>query len=255
VGSNRLTDAKFWESFYSKRKFGNVGLKSRGIIVDHFNNIFQKHLSKGNLDLIEFGCGDSRWLPYFAKYFGYKISGIDYSDTGINLLQKKLEINNINGKIYKLDFTSLLPKDLNKKFDLASSFGVIEHFDSPMEVLKIFKKTIKKNGIIITVVPKLTGLQGAMQRLINKDVFLKHNVLNMKEFIEEHRQAGLNVFFSSETGFITLGINFGAKWKFLNYFYRGYCKVLNTVFRNVVGNRFVDLCKIGSSFLILSRKM
>ena len=41
----------------------------------------------------------------------------------------------------------------------------------------------------------------------------------------------------------------------LNYIYRGYCKVLNTVFRDVVGNRFVDLCRIGSSFLILSRKM
>ena len=255
MGHNRLTDIEFWESFYSKRKVVNVGLKSRSIIVDHLKKIFQKHLPKGNLNFLEFGCGDSRWLPYFAKSFSYTISGIDYSDTGINLLQKKLEVNNVNGKIYKLDFTSPFPKGLNERFDLASSFGVIEHFESPSAVLRIFTKVVKSEGIIITVIPKLTGLQGAMQKMINKDIFLKHNILNMREFIEEHRKAGFNVFFSSETGLITLGINFGAKLKLMNFVYRVYCKVVNTAFQNLVGNRFVDLFKIGSSFLILSRKV
>jgi len=35
--------------------------------------------------LIEIGCGGSRWLPYFHHAFGYEVSGIDYTMSGVKL--------------------------------------------------------------------------------------------------------------------------------------------------------------------------
>ena len=250
---NKLTDKRFWESFYAGKKIKKK--QNSSIINRQLKKIFTEMLHLNGATLIEFGCGNSQWLPYFKSQFNCRIAGIDYSKRGLELLRSRLKIHDIDAELYEEDFISALPQDLNEQFDIASSFGVIEHFESPSAVLKIFSKVVKNEGIIITVIPKLTGLQGAMQKIINKDIFLKHNILNMREFIEEHRKAGFNVFFSSETGLITLGINFGAKLKLLDFVYRGYCKIVNIALKNLVGNKFVDLFKIGSSFLILSRKV
>jgi cyclopropane fatty-acyl-phospholipid synthase-like methyltransferase len=53
----------------------------------YFSNIFQQIDTKGK-KLLEVGCGGSIWLPYFAKEYGFKITGLDYSEQGCILTEK-----------------------------------------------------------------------------------------------------------------------------------------------------------------------
>ncbi len=55
-------------------------------VVRHFHSLFSELFSESDTrgaSLLEIGCARSVWLPYFAKQFGFKVSGID-KDSWIN---------------------------------------------------------------------------------------------------------------------------------------------------------------------------
>ena len=248
---NRLTDEAFWESFYAARTAKHR--ESQGIVNRQLRKLLSELLPLSGTRLIEFGCGDSQWLPFFGSRFDCRVSGIDYSKRGLELLRGRLKKHGVVAELHEVDFISALPEELSDRFDIASSFGVIEHFESPAEVLKIFSKVVKRDGIVVTVVPKLTGVQGRIQKLISKEIFCKHRRLNMREFVEEHAKAGLDVFFSCEIGLTTLSFNFGTK-RLCSIIYRYYSKMVNQVLNRVIDYRVVNPLGLGSAFLILSTK-
>src|SRR5579871_3084155 len=47
--------------------------------------------------LLEIGCGGSRFLPYFARSFGFTVSGLDYSATGCEQARRVLKEEGVKG--------------------------------------------------------------------------------------------------------------------------------------------------------------
>lgn len=52
---------------------------------------------------LEIGCARSRWLPYFAKEFGFEVSGIDYSEVGSQQATQILFNEGVQGNIVFAD--------------------------------------------------------------------------------------------------------------------------------------------------------
>lgn len=248
----RLSDKEFWEGFYARQKANIVSEKGKYLLENHLRKIFRKYLPLSDQSFIEFGCGNSDWLPYFGKFFGFSVSGIDYSERGIALIKKKLEINDVLGDIYFMDFFNL-PGEFFNRFNIAASFGVIEHFEHPYKVLRIFSDTLIPKGLMVTVVPKMTGIQGWLQKTGHRDIFLRHKALELAQFIDEHKKAGLEIVAAVEIGLITLGINLGER-KILRYLYRIYSKILNVAFRVFIPYEIVNKLHLGSGFVIIARK-
>src|SRR5215207_3239913 len=48
---------------------------------EFFAQTFSRIDPRGKL-LLEVGCANSSWLPYFSQQFGFKIHGLDYSEIG-----------------------------------------------------------------------------------------------------------------------------------------------------------------------------
>ncbi len=246
-----LTDKKFWDKFYSKRNNEKkLGEQWGGITQAHLKTIFDKYLSRGNLDYLEMGCGNSSWLIYFAKYYNYNVTGVDYSHKGIEYLKQRLKLEGLKADLYEEDFFELKDK-LKKKFDIVSSFGVIEHFEKPCEPLKLFSLFLKKDGILVTGIPKLIGMQGFFQKILDKEIYLKHKPMSLEDIIEKHKKAGLTIVDSFEIGFGTIGLNLTNR-KILKKFYIIYSSLLNKVLRRI-NFKLIDKLKIGSYYLILSR--
>lgn len=170
---------------------------------DFFRGVFAGKETENN-KLLEIGCARSVWLPYFAKEFGFKVYGIDYSEIGCQQALQILADEEVEGKIVCADFFS--PREsMIEEFDVVVSFGVIEHFQDTQKCILAFSKYLKPKGIMITNIPNLTGLIGLIQKLINRNVFDIHVLLSPEKVLEAHQKSMLepvicNYFLSANFG-------------------------------------------------------
>lgn len=226
---------------------------------DYYTQIFSTIDTKGN-NFLEIGCANSVWLPYFAKEFNFTIHGIDYSEVGC---QKSLDIltrEGIDGSIECVNFFSP-PKYMIEKFHVVWSNGVVEHFSDSIDCIKAIKKLLKPGGIIITIIPNLTGINGLLQILLNKPIYNIHNPLDIDEFRIAHEQNGLNViqiryFLSINFGVINLNniSHANITFKIKRYL----CKILNLLSKLIwlVENKIIYLpeTKLFSPYIICVAK-
>ena len=82
----------------------------------------------------EIGCGASTWLPVLAAR-GVKVSGIDYSERGLELSRANLARKGVTAELIHGDVRD--PKALPAaQYDVIFSLGFIEHFDDAPIVMR-----------------------------------------------------------------------------------------------------------------------
>jgi 2-polyprenyl-3-methyl-5-hydroxy-6-metoxy-1,4-benzoquinol methylase len=157
----------------------------------YFSNLF-KHMDTNDKTLLEVGCGGSIWLPYFAKQYGFKIAGLDYSEQGCILAEKILQNEDVSGKIIWADLFQP-PSNMIAAFDVVISFGLVEHFEDTHACLKAINQFLAPGGLLISFVPNMVGFTGLLQKVLNKQVYGLHVVLNSESLKSGHREAGLSI--------------------------------------------------------------
>lgn len=158
---------------------------------EYFSKIFSGLDTQG-LKLLEIGCARSAWLPYFAKEFSFQVYGIDYSEIGCQQAREILYNVALEGEIICANFFSP-PQSILGVFDIVVSFGVAEHFEDTNACIDQFSKFLKPNGILITIIPNLTGWLGFLQNAFNKAVYQIHIPINMQELKIAHVKANLEI--------------------------------------------------------------
>jgi len=153
---------------------------------------------------IEVGCANSPWLSYFAKRYGFRVAGVDYSTAGCERTEAILSREGTPGDVIHADlFTP--PSGLLGRFDLALSQGVVEHFEDTTEPIRAIGALLRPGGTVVTIIPNLVGFLGPLQRLLNRPVYDVHVPLTADHLAHAHERAGLSVIAASY--FIPL--NFG----------------------------------------------
>jgi 2-polyprenyl-3-methyl-5-hydroxy-6-metoxy-1,4-benzoquinol methylase len=200
-----------WQS--SNRLLSAVDPRSFGLrnyIDKQFHSYFCSAFSTLNetpahkKGLLEIGCAASRWLPYFAREFGFSVTGLDYSESGCETAQKILSREGVQGAVICADFFTP-PSEMLAAFDVLVSFGVAEHFTDTATCLKAFGDFLKPSGIMITVVPNMVGLVGLLQKLLDSEVLAIHVPLDVPALQAAHESAGLAVKSCSYCGLAQLG--------------------------------------------------
>jgi len=250
-----LTSKKHWNSQYKNRTTGKLvdRLPYRNFIVKQVLDLAKTYFKRDErLKLLEFGCGNSYWLPLMHKNFKYKVDGIDYSDLGCALAKEMLTKNDINGHIYNMDFLKI-NHTLYNTYDICVSFGVVEHFDNPDAIINIFARTLKDGGIMLTVIPKLIGIQGFLQRNFNKKIYNMHNIIELKDLINIHERNKLKIIYAKEIGFAGLGINPGEKL-IVQYLYKLFSYLLNRACLFFCFDK-IYFRNFGSNYIVIGQKV
>ncbi len=199
--TNDKAGKKVWDKYWSDGDLPTIinphepGFRnySNRLFHDYFSNVVFAQRQTQGLKILEVGCARSIWLPYFAKEFGFQIYGLDYSEIGCEQSRAILSNAGVKGEIICADFFEP-PKELLNSFDVVISWGVVEHFENTIECLSAFSMFLKKDGIIITNIPNLNGLNGALLKNLNKPIFDTHVVLDLDTMINAHESAGFQVF-------------------------------------------------------------
>lgn len=194
----RLTDKSLWEGLYYASQRPNE------IAITGFRNFSDRQIYErlgqiplAGKEILEIGAGDSLWLPFLSKmYPASRFTGLDYSEVGCNMLLERARSQNVDIEIVQADFFKP-PRALLNKFDVAISFGVVEHFDDLTEVLCAIKAFVKPGGWLFTMIPNMLGVMGWLTKKFNKEVYEAHTPHNLASFIKGHENAELDVIKAS----------------------------------------------------------
>jgi 2-polyprenyl-3-methyl-5-hydroxy-6-metoxy-1,4-benzoquinol methylase len=188
----------------------------------YFHRLFSGRETRG-LRLLEIGCASSVWLPYFAKEFGFTIYGIDYSEVGCAQAEELLQKAGVEGEILCADFFTP-PGRFIEAFDVVISFGVVEHFHDTPGCLRAFSRFLKTGGLLVTNVPNLSGMNGMIQKMVNRPIYDIHVPLDRKQLIHAHQTNGLRMMSCDYFIFVNLGVLKFENWKG-HLLYPGACRL------------------------------
>lgn len=198
-----ITSPDYWEGIWK----GMDARDSINILDDAPENHYYQALHKlfvhslgahclPGARLIEIGCGGSSWLPYFHREFGYAVSGIDYTEKGVNLSRLILDKAKVSGQIIHGDLFDP-PADLIEQFEVVVSFGLVEHFENTAQAIFSCARYLQPGGQMISLVPTMRGLYGAAYRLLRPTVYRKHVPQSREMLAQAHSDAGLTITHSS----------------------------------------------------------
>ena len=152
LNSPNLADQQFWDSKYLK-------LKRRYFLRDPLygkNGLFARTLNPwlgGVENVLELGCGSSRFLMYFKIVAGLDTYGLDFSPEGLQGLREMAKAHNVEHSLYSGDMFELDLED--EKFDLVFHAGLVEHFTDPDRVFLRCRFFTKPGGLMIFIIPNM----------------------------------------------------------------------------------------------------
>ena len=106
----------------------------------------RKILGKGRLSLLDIGCGTG-WTTHFWKNSGFATTGLEPSEIRGNVARERYGLKIISDYIENLN--------LDETFDVIILRQVIEHLESPGNMLERAKSFLRKGGIVVVVVPNI----------------------------------------------------------------------------------------------------
>lgn len=194
---SNITDQDFWDSKYARAK-------PRYRLWDPFygkGGLLDKTLSPwldGIEDVLELGCGSSRFLMYFNMVAGLETFGLDFSAQGIAGLKAMAKPHNVNHQLF---FGDMFEQDLDgRKFDLVFHSGLVEHFE---DLSKVFQRSAffcRDGGLMIFIIPNMQNLAWSWHRSISPDNYQGH-IRYTKDDMMEALGAHFELLYSRSWGF------------------------------------------------------
>lgn len=158
--------------------------------------------------LVEVGCGGTAWLPYFARELGFDVCGLDDSPAGCTRAAESLARAAVDGEIVCAGLFDA-PTRLGGRFDVVFSFGVVDDFADTAGCLQALGELLAPGGILLTVIPNMTGMTGWLQKLMARDAWDVRAPLSAERLHDAHEAAGLRAdcryFLPLDTGVVDGG--------------------------------------------------
>lgn len=142
--SNEKTFEKFaiyYDEIYADKKYNKE--------IDFVNYIIKKFNTTNKKNILDVGCGTGQHDIILVKK-KFRITGIDRSQTVLNIARKKFKKSNLNATFVKADMQNF---KLEEKFDtcisLFSSLSYLVKENELKKTLKNIKNHLKPSGLLI----------------------------------------------------------------------------------------------------------
>lgn len=167
-----LTDQSHWDAAWDSSV--KLRMPSRlNVGVLNITRLLKRHVFPG-CRYIEIGCAPGKLLTWVANVLQANALGLDYSDAGIFQCRRLFEALNLDIDLYHEDFFNHTLE--LETFDVVTSFGLIEHFDDPVPVVRQHLDLVKPGGVAIITVPNYGGVYGSIQSWCDSPNLELHNL-------------------------------------------------------------------------------
>lgn len=153
----------YWEEYWKKENRTET------------NFLFSDILKKCNIDIknyFEFGCAPGSIMSYMSENYGAKVSGLDLIDRSIT--EQFLDEHQINNyQIFEGDIEKF---ETDQKYDFVGSYGFIEHFDNPEDIINKHKSLVDIDGYLCITVPNMRYFNYLFNLVFSKQLLETHNL-------------------------------------------------------------------------------
>lgn len=170
-----LTDRQFWLDYWERKENLIITVNDKLPLIDVFKKIHSKRKIENS---IEIGGFPGHYSVLLKKEFGYKTSLLDYVIHD-GIIKKLLEYNHLKETDIDIIEGNVFDLQLNQKFDLVFSNGLIEHFDDTELIIKKHIDLLAESGTLFISLPNFTGFNGWLQRNFDKENYAIHNISSM----------------------------------------------------------------------------
>ncbi|HHT9107470.1 MAG TPA: class I SAM-dependent methyltransferase [Candidatus Wunengus sp. YC63] len=200
----KLSTKEHWDSIFKHVKLPRINspdIYGYFITMQFIDEVLKDEKKK---TFLEIGCGASGWLPYFARKYSVRVSGLDYAEEGCRLAEENLKILGIRyGEIICTDFFAW--KSI-KKYDIIFSYGVLEHFENPETFIELCHAHLNDDGIIISLVPNLNGIIGTVSNYVVPEIYRMHKVISKDDLKAMHEEQGFKNIKTDYAGIFSLSV-------------------------------------------------
>jgi SAM-dependent methyltransferase len=139
-------------------------------------------LENGCQNVVEIGSAPGISLVYLAEKASVTPFGFEYTKEGVALNRKLFARNDfLKENVIELDFVTSDLGPYEKTFDCVYSFGFIEHFDAPLEIINKHIHLLADRGTCVIVIPNLVGIYKWWNKVFNPSVERIHNLDLMRK--------------------------------------------------------------------------
>jgi cyclopropane fatty-acyl-phospholipid synthase-like methyltransferase len=125
---------------------------------------------------LELGCAPGRVSAFICRRMSLVPHGVDFSTEAELYLAVLRAAGFPSATLYRNDLRCFHP---DVPFDVVASFGLIEHFDDPRQILDDHDRMLRKGGLCLVVVPNFRGIQYVYHRLFDHRDLAVHNTAAM----------------------------------------------------------------------------
>jgi SAM-dependent methyltransferase len=155
--------------------------------------------------MLEIGCGNSIWLPYYAKHFGLKVTGVDYVESACEQARAKLNSYGVSGTILCRDIFQASAEEIGQ-YDLVFSQGVVEHFSDIDGTIKKFIEFVRPGGVLFTEIPNFPSFHSVLVKFWQPTVWAKHNMAAKRSLVPAYQSCGMNAIRHGCAGIFSLNL-------------------------------------------------
>jgi 2-polyprenyl-3-methyl-5-hydroxy-6-metoxy-1,4-benzoquinol methylase len=167
----RKTEREYWDGAW-QRPIRNR-LPSRLTGMSSLMQLLREEVRPG-ARLLEIGCAPGKLLAWAAAALGAEVAGLDYSTRGIEMARGLFGALGLRADLRCEDAfeTSFEPGS----FDVVCSFGLIEHFDDPREIVRRHVLLTRHGGVALIAIPNYGGIYARLQRHLDPANLGIHNL-------------------------------------------------------------------------------
>jgi SAM-dependent methyltransferase len=197
-GMQNGVDEKEFAADYWKGVWENISLPQevRPREIPEVHRILTSILPRERLSLIEVGCAPGRWMAYFARQFGFSVSGVEHVSQACVMTRENLDRLSVSAEIFNADFF----KFESGGYDVIFSAGFLEHFRQVKSVVGRLVDLCSPGGFVITLIPSMEGLNRWISRTFRPQVAAGHFPINLPELTALHEASGLRTLYANHIG-------------------------------------------------------
>lgn len=190
--NQRLTEKEYWnhiceDSTHASSPYEAVADDDSGsrtgILRDVpkrlMNEYVEKHFqADSNLSILEVGSAPGRSVLAYHLKFGYRPFGVEYTEAGAEVNRQTFTDNGISpDNVIQTDFLGdKFQTKYKDTFDHVVSFGFIEHFGNPKEIVDKHINVLKPGGTLLITIPNFRYLNYVLRRFYYSDFVSSHNL-------------------------------------------------------------------------------
>lgn len=178
---NKITDKEYWDNYWSNYQYDNIPQKL----------VFEKYmplLTKGR-NFIEIGGFPGLFAAAFYQRGVKDISILDFY-INIDIVKNFEKKNNLPEGTIKCVESDFFDFNTDEKYDVAFSYGFIEHFEDTKDVIDRHIQLLSENGQLLILIPNFLGLNGKVQSIFDKQNLEAHNLNAMDiEYLNDLMQS------------------------------------------------------------------